>query len=101
EKLGIYSFKDSLKDFVAYLCGGRKTEVIITTTFWDNQPVNEQLLKAGEESGWHIVHISFLGQEEQNMALGEFDNQAVARHPNDLGMKKIANLIWGGVKRVK
>jgi len=98
ETLAHYNLKDSLKAFVAYLCGETEIDVIITTTFWDNPPVTEQLLKAAKESGWHVVPLSFLGQDDRYMALEKFENKAVGRHPNDLGMNKIAEGIWNAVK---
>lgn len=100
EKLGEDVFKTALQGFVNYLSGGRNIEVIVTTTFWENIPVTRQLIKAGEESGWKIVHLSDLGQEDRFMALGKFDNDAVSRHPNDLGMAEIAQRIWKAMGRL-
>lgn len=94
KKLGEDVFKHALKDFVNYLSGGRKVDVIVTTTFWENAPVSMQLIEAGEESGWHIVHLSDLGQDDQYMAIGQFENDAVSRHPNDAGMNEIASRLW-------
>ena len=90
-------FKNSLQDFVEYLSGGRKIDVIVTTTFWENVPVSQQLIAAGEESGWDIVRLSDLGQDDQYMAIGQFENEAVSRHPNDVGMKEIAMRIWAAL----
>lgn len=73
-------------------------DVIVTTTFWDNVPVTKQLIEAGEESGWKIVHLSDLGQDDQYMAIGQVENAAVSRHPNDLGMEEIAVRIWQAVE---
>lgn len=94
KKLGEDVFKHALKDFVNYLSGGRKVDVIVTTTFWENAPVSMQLIEAGEESGWHIVHLSDLGHDDQYMAIGQFENDAVSRHPNDAGMNEIASRLW-------
>lgn len=87
EKLGEDAFKRALQDFVMYLSEG-------TTTFWQNAPVSQQLIAAGAESAWRIVHLSHLGQDDQYMAIGQFENDAVSRHPNDVGMKEIAVRIW-------
>ena len=91
-------FKNSLQGFLVYLSGGREIAVIVTTTFWENAPMTAQLTKAGEESGWNIVHLSDLGQDDQYMAIGQFENDAVSRHPNDLGMEEIARRIWEAVE---
>src|SRR5690606_9399584 len=94
EKLGEDAFKKALQDFVMHLSEGRKVDIIVTTTFWQNAPVSQQLIAAGAESGWRIVHLSYLGQDDQYMAIGQFENDAASRHPNDLGMREIATLIW-------
>lgn len=99
EKLGEDVFKNSLQGFVEYLSGGKEIDVIVTTTFWENVPVSKQLVEAGEESGWNIVHLSDLGQDDQYMAIDQFENDAVSRHPNDLGMEEIAMRIWEVVEQ--
>jgi len=92
------NFKNSLHAFVAYLTGAREVNVVVTTTFWENVPVTEQLVKAGEESGWTIVNLYDLGQDDRYMAIGRFENAAVSRHPNDLGMEEIAKRIWDALQ---
>lgn len=90
DKLDKWNFSMRLQELAAYLTPGR---IILTTTFWDNGLVNKQLLHAAENQGWDTVELSHLGEEERYMAIGEFENPEVARHPNDNGMKAIAEQI--------
>lgn len=78
---------ESIKLFVEYLANGRKMEVIVTTTFWYSQKVNQQLVFSAQANNWKLVHLTDLGFKEENMAIGLFANESVARHPGDLGME--------------
>jgi hypothetical protein len=84
---------NAIKDFVQFLADGREMKIIVTTTFWPNELVNQQLMHAAQINGWEIVMLNDLGSSDENMAIGLFDNGGVARHPGDLGMQRIANRI--------
>ncbi|SHM37463.1 hypothetical protein SAMN04488057_101253 [Cyclobacterium lianum] len=92
ENIDGWNFSQSLRDFAAYL-GTAQTRVLLTTTFWPNPLVNEQLLHAATASRWEVVDLSPLGTESVYMALGEYSNESVARHPNNLGMQAISRQI--------
>ncbi|MFC4870357.1 hypothetical protein [Negadavirga shengliensis] len=93
DKLEGWNFSERLQAFTDYLTGETGARIIVTTTFWENAVVNEQLLHAAGVEGWETVSLSHLGEDEQYMAIGAFENPDVARHPNDKGMRAIANLI--------
>lgn len=84
-----WNFSEALQGFSAYLVAS-ETRVVITTTFWPNPEVNRQLLHAASQQGWEVVELSDLGTDGQYMALDEFPNESVARHPNDRGMEAIS-----------
>lgn len=44
------------------------------------------------------VSLKTITQDQTNMALGLFENYAVATHPGDTGMRNIASLIWLKIK---
>jgi len=88
------NFGIALIDFVNYLKGSEKTKVLVTTTFWNNPKMNQQLTWAAGREGWDLVNITPLSDLPENMALGEYEHEGVARHPSDRGMKEIARLIW-------
>ncbi|WP_200975302.1 hypothetical protein [Echinicola sp. 20G] len=94
-----HNFANALIDFAAYLKGSEETDVIITTCFWQNPIMNEQLKWAAQKEGWTLVDITYLSTNDANMALGEFEVEGVSRHPSDQGMKEIARLIWEHIMR--
>jgi lysophospholipase L1-like esterase len=47
------------------------------------------------------VSLANITKDPKNMALGLFDNYAVATHPGDTGMQNIASLIWLKIKTLK
>ena len=44
------------------------------------------------------VSLKTITEDQSNMALGLFENYAVATHPGDTGMRNIASLIWLKIK---
>ncbi|AWW30844.1 hypothetical protein DN752_12300 [Echinicola strongylocentroti] len=97
QKINGVNFSESLIHFVNYLKGSPESKVVITTTFWDNPVMNEQIRWAAEKEGWGLVDITYLSKNDENMALDEYENNGVARHPSDQGMAEIARLIWKGL----
>lgn len=92
-----HNFAESLIQFVNYLKGSQDTEVVVTTMFWPNPIMNEQVSWAAKKEGWKLVDITFLSEKNENMAIGEYADQGVASHPGDQGMREIARLIWEGL----
>ncbi|WP_188439142.1 SGNH/GDSL hydrolase family protein [Belliella aquatica] len=94
---------DNLKiaslNFMNYFFEDRPSKVIVTTTFWNNAITNDQLRRLAAEQNWELVELSDLGDYQENMAIGKFDNVGVATHPGDLGMERIANRIFSGLKK--
>ena len=91
---------ESIKLFSDYLANGRKMEVIVTTTFWYSEKVNQQLILAAQTNGWELVNLTDLGSKEENMAIGLFLHEGVAKHPGDLGMERIAKRIFETLKKL-
>lgn len=90
----------SIRDFVDFLAAGREMQVVVTTTFWPNEIVNQQLILSAESNKWELVRLSDLGSLEENMAIGLFSHEGVARHPGDLGMERIAGRIFNVLRRL-
>lgn len=89
EALQEWNFSEELQNFAGYLTSG-DGRVIISSTFWPNPRVNEQLHHAASHGKWEFVELSDLGQVAGFMALKDFKNESVASHPNNLGMEIIA-----------
>lgn len=67
--------------------------VVLTSLFWPNEMVDKMIKKVAEDNEVLYADISDLSSNEENTAKGKFKNPDVCRHPNDLGMKRIAERI--------
>jgi hypothetical protein len=73
--------------------------VVITSVFWQGYPNTNKILKElADENGYDWVDLIELGKDSSNYAYGLFENEAVAYHPGDKGMKAIADAIYEKIK---
>ena len=75
--------------------------VVMRSPFWKNAVKADCTAKAAKEAGAIYVDAGPLGDKEENMAIGLFKHQGVARHPGDLGMRRLADLILAGFPNVQ
>lgn len=75
-----------------------KTQVILTTCFWKNPPVDEAIRKVAEKRGFPLVELGDLGDLPEMKAYGLFASKGVAAHPGDLGMEHIAERIFSCIQ---
>ena len=78
---------------VQYFASSSSVKVITTGLFWRQETIERAILQVAQEQGYAFVPLSDLGEDEKNMAIGEFEHRGVAMHPNDRGMQKIAERI--------
>ena len=74
----------------------KRPPVVMRSPFWKNAVKAACTATAAKEAGAIYVDAGPLGDHEENMALGLFQHQGVARHPGDLGMRRLADLILTG-----
>ena len=74
----------------------KRPRVVMRSPFWRNAAKADCTAKAASEVGATYVDAGPLGEQESNMALGLFEHKGVARHPGDLGMRRLADLILSG-----
>ena len=74
----------------------KRPRVVMRSPFWRNAVKADCTAKAAAEVGATYVDAGSLGDQESNMALGLFEHRGVARHPGDLGMRRLADLILSG-----
>ena len=74
----------------------KRPKVIMRSPFWRNAVKAECTASAAAEVGATYVDAGALGDHEENMALGQFEHKGVAKHPGDLGMRRLADLILSG-----
>ena len=79
----------------------RHPPVVMRSPFWKNAVKADCTAKAAKEVGAIYVDAGPLGDREENMALGLFEHNGVARHPGDLGMRRLADLILAGIPDVR
>ena len=87
-----HSLNFYLNNFMKYL-NINAEKVIVTDTFWEHGYICNALKCLAKKNGYTFVVISDLGYNDENKALGLFENPSVAAHPGDLGMERIAQRI--------
>lgn len=68
-------------------------EVIITSMFWTEDLLDNAVKKVAKEENIVFIPLDDLMKNKENMALGQYENQDVCKHPSDIGMKRIAERI--------
>lgn len=77
---------------------GPQTAVIIAEGFWPT-PVNDIIRRYASAHGYPFVALSDLfANDKTNAAIGLFENEGVANHPSDKGMRNIAARILETLK---
>jgi len=74
----------------------KRPTVVMRSPFWRNDIKADCTSRAAAAVGAVYVDAGVLGDKDENMALGLFSHNGVARHPGDLGMKRLAELILSG-----
>jgi len=88
------NFEYYLDQMIHYVNPGDAGQVICTNCFWDSPAVSAILEAVARKNGYLFADIRHLGQDERNMAIGQFWHEGVAHHPSDRGMAEIAEAIW-------
>lgn len=85
-------FKQEYDRLIKYFNKTEKAKIILTTGFWHH--VGDDIIKEyATETQYSLVELGDLGEDDRYKAIGLFEHSGVANHPNDLGMKEIANRI--------
>lgn len=94
------NFHRALTTLLMTLKEGCNPTVFVRSSFWPDAAKDGVMKQVCTETGGFFVDISRLSAEESNYARSErkFANTAVANHPGDKGMRKIADAIWNAVE---
>ena len=90
-------FKREAVDLLNYLNPSNAAKIILTTGFW-HHPADIGIAELAEELNLPLVKLGDLGERDEMKAIGLFEHSGVANHPGDLGMKSIADRIFGVLK---
>lgn len=78
---------------IRFFAANPKAKVVITDNFWYSELFYNCAKEVAEENGYEFCAIGDLSKDEGNMAIGLFEHRGVAVHPNDHGMRRIAERI--------
>ncbi|MBQ7913458.1 MAG: SGNH/GDSL hydrolase family protein [Clostridia bacterium] len=78
---------------VEFFSANPNVKVVVTDLFWTSERIDGAICKVAEEKGYTLVRLNDLGEKDENKALGKFWHGGVAAHPNDEGMRQIAERI--------
>ncbi len=93
------NYKQVMIRYINMIKQNPSARVVITSVFWDGFPNTNAVLKEiADENGYDWVSLIEIGKDSSNYAYGLFTDPGVAKHPNDKGMKAIADLIYEKVK---
>ena len=102
ECVGQNSFKDhSFKDYLLKLCEqfkSAKTKIIITSTFETNNDVDKHQKEVALKLNSPYVDFGDIRMNYGYLSRNKYLNNEHKNYPNDLGMEKIANLIFDEIK---
>ena len=86
-------FYNEYKRLVEYLNNSGKADVILTTGFWKH-PGDSDIRCLANDCGYKCAELGDLGEDDSMKAIGLFEHSGVANHPNDNGMRAIADRIF-------
>lgn len=85
-------FKKQLQEFLDEIAPP-DAAVIMTTPFWENKTVEEEIRALARERNYALADLVPLGAKSENKAYGLFSHSGVCAHPGDEGMRAIAEKI--------
>lgn len=68
-------------------------KLLVTDDFWSWETIDNPIHEVCKRNNYQLIKLGDLGADPTNKALGEFEHPGVEIHPNDKGMREIANRI--------
>ena len=94
---GEYDFAGHFAAFLRYF-HTPGSELVVTGLFWEHEETEQMIRREAEKEGGKFVVLSDLGYRNENKALVQYAHPGVALHPNDRGMRAIAERILAAVR---
>lgn len=85
-------FRRLLERLATY--SGQPARIVCTTSVWRRPRTDAIIRQVAGEKGIPLADFVSLVGQDQYFAIGQYADAGVAAHPNDAGMKQIADLIW-------
>lgn len=92
---GFISYYDKL---IHYLDPQNQSVKVITDGFWQNSHTNNLIETYAKAQHFTFMKLDDLSSNSANMAIHQFKNPGVQRHPSNKGMKAIEQRIWTAIK---
>ena len=93
DKLVEHPLAHKFVEMIRYFAKNPNARVVVTGLFWKNTEIESVIKEVALSSGYTFVSLDDLGDDKKNMAIGQFWHEGVSIHPNDDGMRKIAERI--------
>jgi lysophospholipase L1-like esterase len=91
-------FRQKYKSLLNYLRSNNPdVKVIAGLSFWPDRDDADNIIKQYSP----YVKLNVLSGDISNYAFGLYTDGGVQQHPSDKGMKGIADLLWGGITKLK
>jgi lysophospholipase L1-like esterase len=96
EVLGPRNFEAQLRQLLDRLAtySGQPARIVCTTSVWKRTQTDIVIRRVAAEKGITLVDLSSMVGKDEFLAFNQFADPAVGAHPNDSGMRRIAELIW-------
>lgn len=91
-KLNAMDIKEHIENMIAFFGNGCR-QIIVTDCFWKRDKLDAILKELCEDKEYTFCKISDIYENPKSMALNQYENESVANHPSDYGMRKIAERI--------
>ncbi|MBC3784775.1 GDSL-type esterase/lipase family protein [Spirosoma utsteinense] len=85
-------FRLLLDRFTTYL--GQPVKIVCTTSVWKRPQADAVIRRVCLEKGITLADLGTMVGQDQYFAFREYKDASVGAHPNDAGMRRIADLIW-------
>lgn len=69
-------------------------KIVLTDLFWEYEPFDVYVKNFAKTHGYAFAQMHDLGSDDSMKAVGLYEHQGVASHPNDKGMQEIADRIY-------
>lgn len=73
---------------------GQPAKIICTTSVWRRPQTDSLIRRVATQKGIPLVELRDMVGQDQYIAIGQYADIGVAAHPNDAGMRRIADRIW-------
>ena len=76
-------------------------DIQITSLWWGREDFDNTIKTVAKKEKIVFSYIGFLGEKNENKAINKFKHQGVQKHPGDLGMKRLADILFNDLNKYK